>query len=298
MSDPFFQELPSCMRPNLGTMLDDVDPVEAVREWFSGIGFNVDTILENSSLYEAPGKNSHAFCVDLDRAGDVRILCNVRNTLHWHTTLLHELGHALYSAHVDRALPWSLRAEAHSLTTEGVAMFFEAMAVSEDYLAKVLGASSSQSAGLAAQLRRSRVLARLLFSRWCQVMVRFEKSAYENPEQDLDRTWWKLVQRYQLMECPQGGSGADWATKIHLSIAPVYYQNYLLGEIFAAQLRHTLSARPVTAGSTSLAPWMTDNIFAPGRRDPWPMLVETATGEPLEPGYLLAELLPGEAGRG
>ena len=129
-------------------------------------------------------------------------------------------------------------------------------------------------------------------------MVRFEKSAYADPEQDLDRTWWELVQRYQLMECPQGGSGADWATKIHLSIAPVYYQNYLLGEIFAAQLRHTLAVPPEHDGSSSLAAWMNANIFFPGRRDPWPLLVEAATGEPLNPDYLMAELLTGEADHG
>ena len=165
MSDPFFQELPGCLRPDLGSMLDHIDPVEVVRAWFAGIGFDVDTILQSSSLYEAPGKNSHAFSLDLGRAGDVRILCNVRNNLHWHTTLLHELGHALYSAHIDRSLPWSLRAEAHSLTTEGVAMFFEAMASSEDYLARIPGPASSQSEDLAVRLRRSRRLARLIFSR-------------------------------------------------------------------------------------------------------------------------------------
>ena len=35
----------------------------------------------------------------------------------------------------------------------------------------------------------------------------------------------------------------DWAAKIHLTVAPVYYQNYLYGELFASQLAAT--ERPV-----------------------------------------------------
>ena len=33
----------------------------------------------------------------------------------------------------------------------------------------------------------------LIFSRWCQVMLRFEKSMYEDPKQDLNALWWDLV---------------------------------------------------------------------------------------------------------
>ena len=44
----------------------------------------------------------------------------------------------------------------------------------------------------------------LIFSRWCQVMLRFEKAMYENPDQDLNKLWWDLVEKYQLVKRPDG----------------------------------------------------------------------------------------------
>ena len=44
----------------------------------------------------------------------------------------------------------------------------------------------------------------LIFSRWCQVMLRFEKAMYENPDQDLNKLWWDLVEKYQVLKRPAG----------------------------------------------------------------------------------------------
>ncbi len=67
----------------------------------------------------------------------------------------------------------------------------------------------------------------------------FEKELYENPNQDLNALWWKTVNEIQLIAPPDITANPDWAAKIHFSLAPVYYQNYLLGELMAAQLlRH------------------------------------------------------------
>ena len=44
----------------------------------------------------------------------------------------------------------------------------------------------------------------LIFSRWCQVMLRFEKAMYENPDQDLNKLWWDLVEKYQRLKRPDG----------------------------------------------------------------------------------------------
>ena len=76
----------------------------------------------------------------------------------------------------------------------------------------------------------------LVFSRWAQVMYRFEKSMYENPDQDLNQLWWDMVEKYQMLTKPEGRNMPDWATKIHIALYPCYYHNYLLGELLASQL--------------------------------------------------------------
>src|SRR5207249_1821095 len=73
----------------------------------------------------------------------------------------------------------------------------------------------------------------LVQTRWELVMCAMERELYRDPAQDLDARWWDLVERYQWVKRPEDRRGPDWASKIHFSVAPVYYQNYLLGEIMA-----------------------------------------------------------------
>jgi len=293
-SDPFFQEVPVQALPALDAPAV-AEPVAGARACLEDLGFSPGPVLDRSSLYEAPGKNPHAFTSDLDRLGDVRVLANIKPTLQWHLTLLHELGHAAYTTGISRNLPWELRREAHSLTTEGVALLFESLADDAGYLHRRVGLSEADAAALAVNRREARRLRLLVFSRWCQVVVRFEAAAYANPEGDLDGLWWDLVERYQGIRCPERRQSPDWASKIHIAVAPVYYQNYLLGQAFAAQLRASLSdaadGGPWFA-APDLASRLTAGLFEAGASRPWPEAIERATGTRLGMGHLLAEMLP------
>ena len=83
-------------------------------------------MIARSDLYEKQGKSPHAFCTDIDREGDVRVLANIVPNEYWMGTMLHELGHSVYSSkNIPRSVPYVLRGESHILTTEGVAMMFE-----------------------------------------------------------------------------------------------------------------------------------------------------------------------------
>ena len=98
-------------------------------------------------------------------------------------------------------------------------------------------------------------------------MTNFERGLYADPDADLDTLWWDLVERYQLVHRPDGRHAPDWAAKIHLAAAPVYYQNYLYGELFASQLDATLATRAgglVDRRRGRRAP-RRDDVFAPGR---------------------------------
>jgi len=88
--DPFFQETPMVYDLDLDVYYEDKDIKELAVEFYAGIGLPVESILVNSDLYEREGKNPHAFCTDIDRQGDVRILCNLKNNESWMETILHE----------------------------------------------------------------------------------------------------------------------------------------------------------------------------------------------------------------
>ena len=80
-------------------------------DYYRSIGLDVEPMLRRSDLYPREGKNQHAFCIDMDCMGDVRVLCNLTDNERWMETMLHEFGHAAYSAGHDAnpELPFLLR---------------------------------------------------------------------------------------------------------------------------------------------------------------------------------------------
>ncbi|SYZ73094.1 conserved exported hypothetical protein [Candidatus Zixiibacteriota bacterium] len=296
----FFQEAPSIYAVDFDSYYRDKDPVAIVKKYFAGIGLPVDSILAHSDLYERPGKYQHAYSTDIDREGDVRIVCNVRPDCGWTGTLLHELGHGVYDYYGDRQLPWMLRGSAHAFTTEAVANFFGRLAENPQWLIDIVGAPKNYIDPVAGDCLRSQNLTQLVFNRWAQVMVRFERAMYENPDQDLNKLWWQMVEKYQGVKCPEGRNEADWASKIHLTDAPVYYHNYLIAELLASQFAEAIGTKVLKipepfnadfANNPKIGEYFVDNVFYPGARYTWNEMIERATGEKLTSVYYARQFM-------
>ncbi|MBA4062526.1 MAG: peptidase M3 [Isosphaera sp.] len=287
--DPFFQESPAVFGGNLDAPFAKADIPKLCATFYAGIGLPVDRVLAKSDLREKKGKSPHAFCTDIDREGDVRVLANIVPNEYWMGTMLHELGHAVYSSlNIPKELPYLVRAEAHILTTEGVAMQFERFSKSRAWLEKmgVTVDKPKEFDEAAAKVQRNQLL---IFSRWCQVMLRFEKAMYEDPAQDLNGLWWGLVEKYQQVRRPKDRNAPDYASKIHICSAPVYYHNYMMGQLFASQVHHTVARdvskadpkRAIYVGDKKVGEFMREKVFKPGRTLTWNALTKHATGEEL-----------------
>ena len=297
--DPFFQEAPRINELRLDEYYENRDILGLVSDFFEGIGLEVRSILKRSDLYEKAGKEQHAYCMDLDRKGDIRVLANIRNDEMWTGTMLHELGHALYDRYIDPGLPFVLRQHAHVFTTEAVAMFFGRLSKDADWIQLTAGISEAEKTSISRDVRNSQRLAQLVFARWCQVMVRFERALYEQPGHDLNRLWWDLVEEYQIVHPPRGRDEPDWAAKIHIVSAPVYYHNYMLGELLASQFDHHIQRHVLGAGNTrkplngrpEVGEYFRERVFRGGRRLSWDLMIADATGEPLDPKYFVEQFV-------
>jgi len=296
----FFQEAPAIYNVDLDSYYADKDVVSIAKDYFSGIGLDVSGILERSDLYEKEGKYQHAFCTHIDRSGDVRVVCNMKNNSQWMNTLLHELGHGVYDLNLDMSLPFYLRSPAHTFTTEAIAMIFGRLASNPLWLQDNAGVSADEAVKIREGVRSNLRLEQLVFSRWTQVMFRFEKSMYENPDQDLNRLWWDLVEKYQMIKKPEGRNNADWASKIHVALYPCYYHNYQLGELLASQLQAAINTRILNTGATDVVSmsnepaageFLLENVFGPGARYQWNDMIKRATGEELTAKYFAAQFL-------
>jgi peptidyl-dipeptidase A len=177
-------------------------------------------------------------------------------------------------------------------------MLFERFSKDADWLGQ-MGVRVSDPAAFdraGAKMHRAKLL---VFSRWCQVMFRFEKALYDNPDQDLNTLWWDLVERYQMVHRSEGRNAPDYASKIHIVSAPVYYHNYLMGELFADQVLHAIArdvlhgvdpSRASFVGNRAVGEFLKARVFAPGRSLDWNGLTRHATGEDLSARAFAAEI--------
>jgi peptidyl-dipeptidase A len=295
-SDPFFQEFPTAgTNESLDEIFKDKDIERLTRDHYDSIGLDIRDLLSRADLYEREGKSQHAFCLDVDHEGDVRVLCNVRKNERWMSTMLHEFGHAVYDKYNDSGLPFLLRTPAHTLTTEAIAMLNGRMSKNPEWLVKVAGlpdAEAKRSSANAFKVLRSEML---IFLRWAITLVRFERELYRDPSQNLNRLWWDQVSRFQKVTPPPDTDKAHWASKSHLSTSPVYYQNYVLGELMASQLLGHIHRQIVKTesyvGNPAAGQFLVEKVFKPGARDVWNAMLKNATGEELNPEHWVEQFV-------
>ncbi len=290
----FFQEAVKIYDVDLDQFYKNKDLVKLTEDYYVGIGLPIEDIINNSDLFEREGKYQHAYCTDIDREGDVRVVCNIQPNHQWMLTMLHEYGHAVYSKFHDRGMPWLLRDAAHIFATEAIATLFQNFAAYPTWLKEIVEVPENEVDKIAEDCFKSLRLETLIFSRWSQVMYRFEKSMYGDPEQDLNKLWWDLVEKYQLLNRPPKRNEPDWASKIHVALYPAYYHNYLMGNLLASQLYYYI-IKNVLMGDDfrnesfinrkEVGEYLIENVFKPGMKYEWNNMIEKATGEKLTAKY-------------
>ena len=290
----YFQEAPKIYDVDLDTYYKNQDIVELSRNYYASLHLPVEDILAVSDLYERPGKYQHAYCTS-DKLGDVRILCNVKPNVKWTNTMLHELGHAVYDKYIDyTTTPYLLCEPAHTFTTEAIAMMFGRFASNPQWIQDMMHISDEEKQKIANACFSTLRLEQLVCSRRMQVMYRFEKSMYANPDQDLNALRWDLVEKYQMMKRPEWRDEPDRASKIHVACYPCYYHNYQLGELLASQIYYHIVNNVLKSsddrfqsffGKPEVGEYLKEKIFESADKYHWNTMIEMATGEGLTPKY-------------
>jgi peptidyl-dipeptidase A len=215
-------------------------------------------------------------------------------------TMLHELGHGVYGMNHDREMPYLLREPAHIFTTEAIAMFFGRLSRHPLWMQEMLELSDEERMEIETVSGKYAQLKQLIFVRWASVMYQFEKELYRDPGQDLNSLWWDIVEKYQMVNRPEGRDEPDWAAKIHFAIAPCYYHNYMLGELLASQLHNYIvtnvmnveaEAEVSYVGAGEVGSYLRENVFETGTVYPWNEMIERATDEKLTAKYFVAQFV-------
>lgn len=271
------------------------DPTKIAASFFEGIGMDVGDIIRRSDLGPREGKDPSSRCIHMDRTGrDIRVSVagptpeeRMRRILHW---IAVAAGHKF----LDPNLPPILRRPAHPLISSAVGRIFGGMSRAPDFLRELVGAHKPTVAKGVPLLNLQRRRDMLIRSRWVPVMVHFEKALYENPGQDLNRTWWDLVHYYLGIEPPENRAGRhDWAIHLDFALRPGQCHEGLMSELIASQLRATMREKcgESIVGNTAIGPLLTKGLFRPGSTRNWIDTLEAVTGDRLKTTFFLDEYL-------
>ena len=179
-------------------------------------------------------------------------------------------------------------------------MFLGRLSRNPAWMQAMLGLSEAQRADIEKISDKYAQLKQLIFARWAMVMYNFEKALYARPDQDLNTLWWDMVEKYQMVTRPPHRDEPDWAAKIHFSIAPCYYHNYMLGELLASQFHNTLVHNVLKLDSDKdvgyvkqeeMGRFLSGKVFRVGNLHHWNEMIKRATGERLTAKYFVTQFV-------
>jgi Zn-dependent M32 family carboxypeptidase len=132
------------------------------------------------------------------------------------------------------------------------------------------------------------------------MILEFENSIYTNPEQDFNGLWWDLVRKYEMLDVPDQKLPAAWSSVRHIILQSGSFQNYLVGDLIAAQFLQYIKKNCYTegknlyVGNKEIGKFFREKVFYYGNAKNWYQLIEEATGEKLNAGYYLDYLVEKE----
>ena len=273
------------------------DPVPLAQATAARMGGSLDTILSKSDLYydpERPGKTQHAFNFGIDPPNDIRDIANIDPKLQSlmarnFETVFHEvMGHGLDYQGIDENLPPQLR-RLYSIETEGHAMMMGDLPTDLEFLTEIMGVPKDEAVKLSERAKQNGLAAQVTMLRGFLRIINFEREMYKNPDQDLQKLWWDLSERYLGVERPEGREDkVDWDV-IHYISHPGYYPNYLYGQLWRAQVLDHIKNNFGSLLTTEAGDYLNSHR-ATGKLYKMDELIQRMTGKPLDADALKTEL--------
>jgi peptidyl-dipeptidase A len=231
--------------------------VEISKKAYQGMGYDVDKLPIKLDLFPRQNKNTHGFSFPIEAGKDARILANLTNNVSSIDTLMHELGHSVFTVKTDASLPYMAQ-DTTSTMTEAVAMMMGDMPRTEGLV------KDKVSPEVFAKFQKSASEEDARFVGSSMAIIDFERNMYKNPDQNLKQLWKDVNVKYKGRS-EQDEATNEWATIPHYLSHPAYYQNYFRASLIKAQLYKSLTDKfGNLTENKETAKYLNDNLFKYG----------------------------------
>ncbi|HKK81375.1 MAG TPA: hypothetical protein VJ909_03960 [Prolixibacteraceae bacterium] len=249
--------------------------IQTLDNYFVSGNFSAGDLNEHSDIWYDKDKINQAFffCADASTK-DFRIYANVKPDTYGLRIMLHELGHLLHFKYVSDDIPFLLK-EPGNIATEAVAAYFENKIYHSSALRKMIGINSDPSIPYYDDFNNP---SRLFQLRYLSRNLMFEKSVFENPDQDFTKLWWNLTQKYLRYSAKPKNRLPEWVTNRHIIYGSMVNASYLYAYAIAAQLETYFPDK-------NMEPL--HQFIRYGNAKSWNELLKTTTGEELNLNYLI-----------
>jgi len=214
--------------------------------------------------------------------GEVKVLANRYAGIRFYDRLLHSTGHALHYSMINEP-SFLLRANGAEPFDEGLAQVVALMLYRPDVDTKLFGLSASQAAAMAQRYR----LKSLFDMRDTMADSLFEFDAYADPDQDLSALYNRIYSQYVEVEMHDT---PVWAYNPMYGSDPIYLQSFVVADMVARQIQHTLDQKFGTQWGKPAGDYLTEHFYSHGAREDLSQIMQTGTGERLTAKYLIEQL--------
>lgn len=259
------------------------DFINKLKAFYQSGGYDIRGILAKSDIWYDKNKtnNSFFFCLDIDQ-GDMRVYSNSHPNSSEFYMLIHEFGHALHYENIGKEVPYFLK-NPNPIIAEAVAIYFDSKIYVSPVHREMLELPSLETNPYFKNFTHP---SRLLFIRKLLRNIEFEKSFFENPEQDLNALWWDLNRKYLHYDAGPDEQVPEWLSNQHVVYCSGINVFYLYAIIIAAQLEHCFPGQNVSL--------LKEKVMKYGDSLPWKDIVKKATGEEINLEYLFNSYKKGD----
>jgi oligoendopeptidase F len=213
---------------------------------------------------------------------EIKMLVSKHTGVLFADTILHESGHALHFTFVQEPT-FILKDNYPPPMDEGLGQTMSLMLFRPEIATSIYGLSTDE----ARALRERRRLESNYSMRALMVQSEFELAAYDHPDQDFDVLYDRICTKYLDLDCHQA---RIWGYDPYLAAIPIYEQNYVLAEMFAYQVHHTLDQKFGQDWGRQAGSYLHDKFLIRGGSLTLDEIMRQGTGEGLSAQYLITAL--------